>query len=97
MAAGTIGSMLSGLQESVNTWFKSGTYIIGYAIIFVGIISVIMAIWAIKKQQPSGKYWIVGLLAIILGGFILTGFGNMKQFAKSTGEESLDSAVKGQG
>ncbi len=90
---GSIGSMLNGLQTSFYNWFSHGTMIVGYAVCFCGIIGVLLAINAIRKQQPSTKYWLTGILALIFGGFLLGGFEKFTGTATKEGQDSLDHAI----
>lgn len=94
---GSVGSMLDGLETSVQTWFGHGTKIVGYAVCFVGIVGILLAINAIRKQQPSAKYWLTGILALIFGGFLLGGFTKFTGTAKTEGESAIDSAINGKG
>ena len=94
---GSVGSMLSGLETSFHSWFGHGTMIVGYAVCFCGIIGILMAINAIRKQQPSTKYWLTGILALIFGGFLLGGFGRFTRTATSEGQDSLNEAISKHG
>lgn len=94
---GSVGSMLDGLQTSVESWFGHGTMIVGYAVCFVGIVGILLAINAIRKQQPSAKYWLTGILALIFGGFLLGGFGKVTGTASDQGASAIDSAINGKG
>lgn len=94
---GSIGSMLSALESSFDSWFGHGTMIVGYAVCFCGIVGILLAINAIRKQQPSTKYWLVGILSLIFGGFLLGGFKNFKSTAEGQGQDSLDKAITGGG
>lgn len=94
---GSIGTMLNALKHSFNSWFGAGTIIIGYAVCFCGIVGILLAINAIRKQQPSTKYWLVGILSLIFGGFLLGGFSNFKSTAEGQGQDSLDKAITGGG
>lgn len=94
----TVLSMLKGISETLNKWFGSGTKSIGYIICFIGILAVLYAIWMIHRQRPSAKYWIVGILAIVFGGFLLkTGYDGFTKEAQTNGGDSLNSALKGGG
>lgn len=94
---GSIGSMLSALKNSFDNWFTDGTTIVGYAVCFCGIVGILLAINSIRKQQPSTKYWLVGILSLIFGGFLLGGFKNFKSTAEGQGQDSLDKAITGGG
>lgn len=94
---GSIGSMLGGLETSFESWFGHGTKIVGYAVCFCGIVGILLAINAIRKQQPSAKYWLTGILALIFGGFLLGGFDKVTGFASDKGGSAIDSALKGEG
>lgn len=94
---GSIGSMLSALKHSFNSWFTNGTTIVGYAVCFCGIVGILLAINAIRKQQPSTKYWLVGILSLIFGGFLLGGFSKFKSTARTEGQDSLEKATSGGG
>lgn len=94
---GSIGTMLNALKHSFNSWFSAGTIIIGYAVCFCGIVGILLAINAIRKQQPSTKYWLVGILSLIFGGFLLGGFSSFKSTAEGQGQDSLDKAITGGG
>lgn len=98
LPAASIGNMLTGIKDSTHGWFQTGTEVISYAILFVGIMGIILAINAIRKQQPSAKYWIVGILALIFGGFLTNGgFDRFKSQSSSTAQDSVDSALTGKG
>lgn len=98
LPAASIGTMLNGIKDSTHGWFQTGTEVISYAILFVGIMGIILAINAIRKQQPSAKYWIVGILALIFGGFLTNGgFDRFKTQSSSTAQDSVDSALTGKG
>lgn len=90
---GSVGSMLGGLQTSFKSWFGHGTMIVGYAVCFCGIVGILLAINAIRKQQSSTKYWLTGILALIFGGFLLGGFTKFTGTAESQGQNSLDKAI----
>lgn len=94
---GSVGSMLNGLETSFKGWFGHGTMIVGYAVCFCGIVGILLAINAIRKQQPSAKYWLTGILALVFGGFLLGGFSNFTGIASDQGETAIDSAIHGQG
>lgn len=90
---GSVGSMLDGLQTSFENWFGHGTMIVGYAVCFSGIVGILLAINAIRKQQPSTKYWLTGILALIFGGFLLGGFHKFTHTATTEGQDSLGKAI----
>ncbi len=90
---GSVGSMLNGLQTSFRNWFGHGTMIVGYAVCFCGIVGILLAINAIRKQQPSTKYWLTGILALIFGGFLLGGFRRFTSTARNDGANSLNKAI----
>lgn len=90
---GSVGSMLDGLQNSFENWFGHGTMIVGYAVCFCGILGILLAINAIRKQQPSTKYWLTGILALIFGGFLLGGFHKFTHTATTEGQDSLGKAI----
>lgn len=94
----TVLDMLKGIAKTLNEWFKSGTLSIGYIICFIGIIAILYAIWMIHRQRPSAKYWIVGILALVFGGFLLKdGYGGFTKEATTDGSNSLGSALGGKG
>ena len=90
---GSVGSMLNGLQTSFKSWFGHGTMIVGYAVCFCGIVGILLAINAIRKQQPSTKYWLTGILALIFGGFLLGGFKKFTDTATTECQDSLNKAI----
>lgn len=94
----TILDMLDGIKKTLNHWFDSGTTSIGYIICFIGIVAVLYAIWMIHRQRPSAKYWIVGILAIVFGGFLLkSGYSGFTKESEDQGGNSLGSALSGGG
>lgn len=94
---GSVGSMLNGLETSFESWFGHGTMIVGYAVCFCGIVGILLAINAIRKQQPSAKYWLTGILALIFGGFLLGGFKKFTGTAKTEGQNALTDAISDKG
>lgn len=94
---GSVGSMLNGLQNSVQSWFGHGTKIVAYAVCFCGIVGILLAINAIRKQQPSAKYWLTGILALIFGGFLLGGFDKITSTASDQGQSALTDAISDKG
>lgn len=97
MPVASIGSMLKALAGSFKSWISSGTVIIGYLILLLGIGALLMALHALYKQQPSGKFWLVGILAIALGGYIANGFNHFGTFAQGEGQASVNKALQGSG
>lgn len=95
MPMATVGSLINNAAKSTNVWGTGITTLIGYLILIIGVASCLLAINDIRKHQPSGTHWIVGILAICLGGyFSKNGFGGFTQFAQHEGSDSLDSALQ---
>lgn len=94
---GSVGSMLNGLQISFESWFDHGTKIVAYAVCFCGIVGILLAINAIRKQQPSAKYWLTGILALIFGGFLIGGFKNFTGTAQKEGKKAITEAISDSG
>lgn len=93
----TIGSMLGGLAKSVQNWISSGTVIIGDLILLVGIVCLLLGLHALYKQQPSGKFFLVAILAIAIGGYISNGFDHFGSFSQTEGKTSVSSALNKDG
>lgn len=93
----SIGSMLKALAGSFKSWIQSGTTIIGYLILLVGIVCLLMGLHALYKQQPSGKFFLVAILAIAIGGYISQGFSTFGSFSKTEGGDSVKKALSGNG
>ena len=93
----TIGSMLGGLAKSVQNWISSGTVIIGDLILLVGIVCLLLGLHALYKQQPSGKFFLVAILAIAIGGYISNGFDHFGSFSQSEGKTSISKALNKDG
>lgn len=51
----------------------------------------------LRKHQPSGMHWLVAVLGIIIGGYFLGGLTKFEDIAKNQGQDSVNSALKGQG
>lgn len=47
--------------------------IIGFVIIFIGLVSAVLAIHDIQTHRPSGKHWTNSIIALVIGG-IMTQF-----------------------
>lgn len=98
LPAASIGTMLDGISKSTHGWFSTITDVVAYAILLIGIIGIVLAINAIRKQQPSAKYWIVGVLALIFGGYLTSGgFDRFKSQSSTSAQDSVESALKGNG
>lgn len=93
-----IESMLESIEGTLDTWFGSGTKIIGLIVLIIGIVALLSGIWSIHKGQPSVKSFIVALLALVIGGYMsFGGFKAFKNLSETTGQGSVDELLKNGG
>lgn len=97
--ANSITGILDNLGKTTNHWGTSGTFIVGLLFLMIGIGSLLKALWSLWKHQPSGIFWIVGILGLILGGYFARpkGFDDFKDTGTGNASKAVNSAIDGQG
>lgn len=78
-------------------WGNTGAMIFGMLCLIIGMIALGQAILDLRKHQPSGIHWLVAILGLIIGGYFLGGIGKFKEIAQSQGQDTVNSALNGNG
>lgn len=93
----SINTMLTHINETVNKWGNTGAMIFGILMLVVGMIALGQAILDLRKHQPSGIHWLVAILGLLVGGYFLKGIDKFKDIATDQGQDSVNSALQGNG